>query len=51
MLVFWSRFPTIGGPRPETWRWLCSLVAPPPVYYMVRRQFYGRLGRNDIGGY
>jgi len=40
MLVFWDRWPTIGGPRPETWRWLCALVAPKPIYYMNRTRHY-----------
>lgn len=40
MLVFWCRSPTIGGPRPETWRWLCDRIAPRPVLYVTRTVFY-----------
>ncbi len=49
MLVFWSRFPTIGGPRADTWRWLSASVAPPPVYYVMRTRFYGVLRGSIIG--
>lgn len=42
MLVFWSRFMTIGGPRPDTWRWLAHMIAPKPVYYVMRTRFWMR---------
>jgi hypothetical protein len=41
MLVFWSRHPTIGGPRPDTWRWLAAKVAPEPIYYVTSTRFFG----------